>query len=163
MEVGIVPSEHRADRIDAKILTALADDPRATVMAVAERTGLSRNTVQARLSKLDAAGALRSFERRVDPAVLGYPLQAYVLTNVTQRKLDQVGAALEAIPEVLQVHGLTGVADLLVHVAAKDADDLYRIAGDILDIKGVKRTTTALVMREMVDFRVRPLLDALAE
>ncbi|ETA08367.1 AsnC family transcriptional regulator [Gordonia alkanivorans CGMCC 6845] len=162
-EVGIVPSEHRADRIDAKILTALADDPRATVMAVAERTGLSRNTVQARLSKLDAAGALRSFERRVDPAVLGYPLQAYVLTNVTQRKLDQVGAALEAIPEVLQVHGLTGVADLLVHVAAKDADDLYRIAGDILDIKGVKRTTTALVMREMVDFRVRPLLDALAE
>ncbi|ASR05284.1 Leucine-responsive regulatory protein [Gordonia rubripertincta] len=163
MEVGIVPSEHRADRIDAKILTALADDPRATVMAVAERTGLSRNTVQARLSKLDAAGALRSFERRVDPAVLGYPLQAYVLTNVTQRKLDQVGAALEAIPEVLQVHGLTGVADLLVHVAAKDADDLYRIAGDILDIKGVKRTTTALVMREMVDFRVRPLLDALAK
>jgi DNA-binding Lrp family transcriptional regulator len=88
-EVGIVPSEHRADRIDAKILTALADDPRATVMAVAERTGLSRNTVQARLSKLDAAGALRSFERRVDPAVLGYPLQAYVLTNVTQRKLDR--------------------------------------------------------------------------
>ncbi|MBM7276399.1 Lrp/AsnC family transcriptional regulator [Gordonia rubripertincta] len=158
-----MPSEHRADRIDAKILTALADDPRATVMAVAERTGLSRNTVQARLSKLDAAGALRSFERRVDPAVLGYPLQAYVLTNVTQRKLDQVGAALEAIPEVLQVHGLTGVADLLVHVAAKDADDLYRIAGDILDIKGVKRTTTALVMREMVDFRVRPLLDALAK
>ncbi|WP_232716964.1 Lrp/AsnC family transcriptional regulator [Gordonia metallireducens] len=158
-----MPSEHRADRIDAKILTVLADDPRATVMAVAERTGLSRNTVQARLSKLDAAGALHSFERRVDPAVLGYPLQAYVLTNVTQRKLDQVGAALEAIPEVLQVHGLTGVADLLVHVAAKDADDLYRIAGDILDIKGVKRTTTALVMREMVDFRVRPLLDALAE
>ncbi|MHC3003110.1 Lrp/AsnC family transcriptional regulator [Gordonia sp. GN26] len=158
-----MPSEHRADRIDAKILTVLADDPRATVMAVAERAGLSRNTVQARLSKLDAAGALHSFERRVDPAILGYPLQAYVLTNVTQRKLDRVGAALEAIPEVLQVHGLTGVADLLVHVAAKDADDLYRIAGDILDIKGVKRTTTALVMREMVDFRVRPLLDALAE
>nr|AIU93823.1 hypothetical protein LRS1606.389 [Rhodococcus sp. NS1] len=162
-EVGTVPSTHRADRIDARILTALSDDPRATVMAVAERTGLSRNTVQARLSKLDEAGALRSFQRRVDPAVLGYPLQAYVLTNVTQRKLGQVGAALDAIPEVLEVHGLSGVADLLVHVAAKDADDLYRIAGDILDIKGVKRTTTALVMREMVDYRVQPLLRALAE
>lgn len=156
-------SAHRADRIDARILTALADDPRSTVMAVAERTGLSRNTVQARLAKLDEAGALHSFERRIDPAVLGYPLQAYILTNVRQRKLDQVGEALEAIPEVLEVHGLSGIADLLVHVAARDADDLYRIAGDILDIKGVKRTTTALVMREMVDFRVRPLLDELAE
>nr|WP_206531132.1 Lrp/AsnC family transcriptional regulator [Rhodococcus aetherivorans] len=162
-EVGTVPSTHRADRIDARILTALSDDPRATVLAVAERTGLSRNTVQARLSKLDEAGALRSFERRIDPAILGYPLQAYVLTNVTQRKLDRVGAALDAIPEVLEVHGLSGVADLLVHVAARDADDLYRVAGDILNIKGVKRTTTALVMREMVDYRVRPLLDTLAE
>ncbi|MCD2100288.1 Lrp/AsnC family transcriptional regulator [Rhodococcus rhodochrous] len=158
-----MPSAHRADRIDARILTALSDDPRATAMAIAERTGLSRNTVQARLSKLDEAGALRSFERRVDPAILGYPLQAYILTNVRQRKLDRVGAALDAIPEVLEVHGLSGVADLLVHVAAKDADDLYRIAGDILNIKGVKRTTTALVMREMVDYRVRPLLDGTAE
>lgn len=158
-----MPSAHRADRIDARILAALSDDPRATVLAIADRTGLSRNTVQARLNKLDDASALRSFDRRIDPAVLGHPLQAYVLTNVTQRKLDRVGEALEAIPEILEVHGLSGVADLLVHVAAKDADDLYRIAGDILNIKGVKRTTTALVMRQMVDFRVRAILDKLAE
>lgn len=156
-------STHRADRIDARILTVLSDDPRATMMAIADRTGLSRNTVQARLGKLDGSGALRSFERRIDAAVLGYPLQAYVLTNVTQRKLDRVGTALDSIPEVLEVHGLSGIADLLVHVAAQDADDLYRVAGDILNIKGVKRTTTALVMREMVDFRVRPLLSKLAE
>lgn len=158
-----MPTTPRADRIDARILSALSDDPRATIMALADRTGMSRNTVQARLNKLYAARGLRSFEHRIDPAILGFPLQAYILTNVRQRKLDKVGTALTGLPEVLEVHGLSGVADLLVHVAAKDADDLYRIAGDILNIAGVKRTTTALVMREMVDYRVRPLLDKLAQ
>ncbi|OZD60768.1 AsnC family transcriptional regulator [Rhodococcus sp. 06-1059B-a] len=149
---------HRIDRIDAQLLRALVRSPRATIMAIAESTGLSRNTVQARLAKLDHSAALRSFERRINPATVGYPLQAYILTSVTQRRLNDVGTALENVPEVLEVQGLSGVADLLILVVARDADDLYRIAGDILDIKGVKRTTTALVMRHMVDYRIDQLL-----
>lgn len=149
--------------IDARLLLALSEAPRATTIAIADRIKLSRNTVQARMSKLDGSGALRSFERRIDPAVLGYPLQAYILTNVTQRKLTPVGAALSKIPEVIEVHGLSGVADLLIYVVARDADDLYRVAGQILGINGVKRTTTALIMRELVDYRINPLVEKLAE
>jgi DNA-binding Lrp family transcriptional regulator len=157
-----MPSTHKADQIDARLLLALAESPRATTIALADRIGLSRNTVQ-RMGKLDDSHALRSFERRIDPAILGYPLQAYILTNVTQRKLARVGAALDGIPEVLEVLGLSGVADLLLHVAVRDADDLYRVAGDILEIKGVKRTTTALVMREMVDYRIAALVEKLID
>ncbi|MBY4402151.1 Lrp/AsnC family transcriptional regulator [Rhodococcus fascians] len=154
-----MPGTHKVDRIDAQLLRALIRSPRATAMGLAESTGLSRNTVQARLSKLDHANALRSFERRIDPATVGFPLQAYILTSVTQRKLSHVGTALENVPEVLEVQGLSGIADLLILVVARDADDLYRIAGEILDIKGVKRTTTALVMRQMVDYRIDQLLN----
>ncbi|HEY2204916.1 MAG TPA: Lrp/AsnC family transcriptional regulator [Pseudonocardia sp.] len=153
-----MPSTHRADALDARLLLALADEPRATTVALAERLGLSRNTVQARLSRLDQRGALDSFERRVDPAALGYPLTAYVTTRVTQRRLDEVSDALADIAEVLQVQGMTGQTDLLVHVVARDADDLYRIAGQILAIPGVERTDTALVMRELVGYRIGPLL-----
>lgn len=151
----------RVDPVDARLLLALAEEPRATTVALAERIGLSRNTVQSRLTTLEERGALDSFERRVDPAALGYPLTAFVTTQVTQRGLDEVGAALAEIPEVLQVLGLSGQTDLLVHVVATDADDLYRIAGKILAIPWVERTNTALVMREMVDYRIRPLLDRL--
>jgi DNA-binding Lrp family transcriptional regulator len=56
------------------------------------------------------------------------------------------------------VHGLSGPTDLLVHVVATDADELYRIAGQILAIPGVERTNTALVMRELVHYRITPLL-----
>jgi DNA-binding Lrp family transcriptional regulator len=54
---------------------------------------------------------------------------------------------------------LSGASDLLVRVAVRDADDLYRIAGQALATHGVDRTETALVMRKLVDYRVRPLLE----
>ncbi|GAS98258.1 AsnC family transcriptional regulator [Mycolicibacterium canariasense] len=159
--MGIVTNKTRVDAIDARIIRALNDDPRATVIALADATGLSRNTVQARLSKLESQGVLRSLERRVDPAALGYPLTAFILTRVTQRKLARIAASLEQVPEVIEVHGLAGVTDLMVHVVAREADDLYRIAGQILDIDGVEQTTTSLVMRKLVDYRITPLLDDL--
>lgn len=147
------------DATDARLLLALAESPRATVLALAERTGLSRNTVQARLTGLESRGVVTSFERRVEPAALGYPLTAFVMVQVTQRLLAEVAAALREVPEVLEVLGLSGPTDLLVRVAARDADDLYRIAGQLLATDGVERTTTSLVMRTLVEHRVAPLLE----
>ncbi|MBN3455035.1 MAG: Lrp/AsnC family transcriptional regulator [Mycolicibacterium mageritense] len=159
----MLTTETRVDALDARILTALNDDPRATVIALADKTRLSRNTVQARINKMERLGVLRSFERRIDPATLGYPLTAFILTRVTQRKLAAIARALEQVPEVVEVQGLAGATDLLVHVVAREADDLYRVAGRILDIDGVEQTTTSLVMRKLVDFRLTPLLAMLAE
>jgi DNA-binding Lrp family transcriptional regulator len=157
-----VRSPETVDATDARLLLALTESPRATVLALAERTGLSRNTVQARLAGLEARGVLASFERRIDPAALGYPLTAFVMVRVTQRMLDEVAAALREVPEVLEVLGLSGSTDLLVRVAARDADDLYRIAGQLLATDGVERTTTSLVMRTLVDQRTTPLLERIA-
>jgi len=146
------------DGLDAKLLLALAEEPRAPVLALAQRLGLSRNTVQARLGKLQRRGALRTFERCIDPAALGYPLSAVITTRVAQRRLEEVAEALGRIPEVVEVVGLSGDTDLLVRVVATDADDLYRIAGQVLAAPGVERTSTALVMRELVGHRLEPLL-----
>ncbi|CAN5352791.1 Lrp/AsnC family transcriptional regulator [soil metagenome] len=149
-----------ADDIDRAIFSTLTAQPDATTVAVAEATGLSRNTVRARLVRYAEDESLRSFERRIDPAFLGYPLRAYIVTTVTQRLLDEVGRALAEVPEVLEVHGLTGVTDLLIHVVARDADDLYRIAGRILSIEGIERTSTGLAMQELVRYRIGQLVTA---
>lgn len=146
------------DSTNARLLLALTDDPRATIMSLAGKLGLSRNTVQARLSRFNDRGVLASFERRIEPAALGYPLSAFITVTVTQRLLDQVAGALTDIAEVLEVFGLSGATDLLVRVAARDADDLYRVAGHILATPGVERTETALVMRRMLDYRTTALL-----
>jgi DNA-binding Lrp family transcriptional regulator len=158
-----MPKSQLADRVDARLLLALIAAPRATTVALAERLGLARNTVHARLDRLETGGALGGFERRIEPRVLGYPLRAFILAKVVQRRLDEVSEALVDIPEILEVHGLSGVADLIIHVVARDADDLYRIAGHILGVKGVRRTTTALVMRNLVGYRIAPLVTRLED
>lgn len=160
-EVDRMPSKPVVDAVDARILSALSDDPRASVIALADRAGLSRNTVQARLARIEERDVLQTFERRIDPAALGYPLSAFILTRVVQRKLDAIADELASVPEVLEVHGLSGSVDLLVQVVARDGDDLYRIAGRVLDIDGVEQTTTSLVMRQLLGYRVKPLLAGL--
>ncbi|HWN28067.1 MAG TPA: winged helix-turn-helix transcriptional regulator, partial [Actinomycetospora sp.] len=52
------------DAIDARLLEALGEEPRATVVALAERLGLARNTVQARLTRLESRGVLGDPARR---------------------------------------------------------------------------------------------------
>jgi DNA-binding Lrp family transcriptional regulator len=159
---GTVRSADPVDATDARLLLALAESPRATVLALAQRVGLSRNTVQARLATLEARGVLTTFERRIDPAALGYPLTAFVTVQVTQRMLAEVADALDRVPEVVEVLGISGQTDLLVQLVARDADDLYRISGQLLATTGVERTTTSLVMRTLVEHRVAPLLERIA-
>jgi DNA-binding Lrp family transcriptional regulator len=160
VRLGNVP---RVDPTDARLLLALAEDPRATVSALSQRLGLARNTVQARLSRLESTGVLASFDRRVRPEALGYPLTAYVTVQVVQRSLTDVSDALAQIAEVLEVTALSGVADLLVQIAARDADDLWRLTEQLLAIPGVQRTDTALAMRRFVEHRTTPLMERTAD
>jgi DNA-binding Lrp family transcriptional regulator len=98
----------------------------------------------------------------VRPEALGYRLGAYVTVQVVQRSLEEVAAALAALPEVLEVTALSGAADLLVRVVAVDADDLWRLTEQVLALPGVERTDTALALRRYVDHRVDPLLERAA-
>lgn len=146
------------DRLDANLLVALAADPRATVVALALELGISRNTVQARLTQLDRRNVFLSFERRLNHVALGYPLMAFISVHIQQRMLSSIVEQLAEIPEIIQAHGLSGAADLLVRVVCRDAEDLFRISGAILACDGVERADTALEMSELIEFRMEPLL-----
>lgn len=147
------------DGTDTRLLSALAQDPRKTVVALAQKLGLSRNTVQARMAQLEKKHVFLSFERRINPAALGYPLMAFISVHVQQQQLARLAKELADIPEILEGYGLTGSADLLLRVVALDAEDLFRINGKILACEGVDRTDTALAMGELIPFRVQPLLE----
>ncbi|WP_417216593.1 Lrp/AsnC family transcriptional regulator [Arthrobacter sp.] len=146
------------DATDRRLLNALVQDPKATTVALASTLGLSRNTVQARLARLENHGALLSFERRINPAALGFPLTSFVHIHVQQKKLSDIVTALARIPEVVEAHGLSGAADILASVVARNAEDLFRVNGAILDIDGVERADTSLSMAELIPHRMRPLL-----
>ncbi|MDK1360315.1 Lrp/AsnC family transcriptional regulator [Arthrobacter sp. zg-Y820] len=147
------------DRTDTRLLLALARDPQRTVVALAGVLGISRNTVQARLGQLEKKLVFLPFERRISPAALGYPLMAFARVHVQQQRLAEITSELALIPEVVEAHGLTGDADILLRVVAADAEDLFRVAKIVLAVSGVERCDTNLAIGELIPFRVSPLLE----
>ncbi|SCX56902.1 DNA-binding transcriptional regulator, Lrp family [Klenkia marina] len=155
---------HTLDATDARILLALDDDPQASTMALATRLGLARNTVHARLRRLEDDGTLQAHSRRVDAGALGRPLLAFMTLSVTQRDAQAgTAAALAAIPEVVEVLATTGDADLLARVVAVDTADLYRITELVLAAPGVERASTSIALVEVVPLRIAPLLHERAD
>ncbi|MEO6825860.1 MAG: Lrp/AsnC family transcriptional regulator [Microbacteriaceae bacterium] len=149
---------YHPDDTDSRLLLALVTDPDSTVVALANTLGLSRNTVQARMTRLTQNSVFLPFDRRINPAALGYLLTAFILIHVQQQKLAWIVKELATIPEIVQGHGLSGRADLLVRVVCTDAEDLFRVNGAILACEGVERAETSLAMGEVIPFRMEPLL-----
>lgn len=151
------------DTTDLRILAELSRTPDATTVALAQALSVSRNTVQARLARLTEEEVFLPFERRISLDALGHPLTAFVQIHVHQQQLTQITEALKGIPEVVQAHGLTGSADVLARVAARHAEDLFRIHSRILRIEGVDRADTSLAMTELVPWRAVPLVNSLLD
>jgi DNA-binding Lrp family transcriptional regulator len=147
------------DHVDLELLAALSADPRATVVALADRLGMSRNTVQARMGRLDRSGVFLSYERAISSSVLGFPIEAFVTIVVRQAEIPRITQELARIPEVIQAHGLSGPVDLLARVACRDTRHLFDTDARILAIEGVERTETSLVMGEVIGHRVSPLIE----
>jgi len=147
------------DTVDLELLAALARDPRATVVALAEKLGLSRNTVQARMAKLDRSGVFLSYERAISSSALGFPIEAFINVMVRQAELPHIITEVVRIPEVVQAHGLSGQVDLLIRVACRDTQHLFDTDARILAIEGVERTETSLAMGEVIGYRVAPLME----
>lgn len=146
------------DGLDAKILLALVDEPDATTVSLAQRLSVSRNTIQARLQKL-GSGTLESFQRRITPRALGYEVTAFINASIRQGYDKETMQSLAEIPEVIEIFATTGDADLRLTIAASSPEDLYRVTHLILDIPGIVRTSTAVVLRELLGYRTKPLLE----
>jgi DNA-binding Lrp family transcriptional regulator len=148
------------DAIDAQIFLELDDDPRRPVVSMADRLGLARRTVQSRLARLEEAGMLRAHSTRLLPGELGFPIAAIISADLDQSRLAVVVETLEAMPEVLEVAATSGDQDIVARVVARDTDHLYLLGQDILACPGVRRTRTALILRDLVPYRTRPLVEA---
>ena len=150
------------DATDRRILAALDEDPRVPVMVLAQKLGLARGTVQSRLERMSASGALRPNSSRVLPSALGRGVAAAVSAELDQSHLNEAIAALRNIPEVLECHAPAGDTDLLIRVVAKSPDDLYRVSEEIRLCPGIVRTSTSMFLREVIPYRTTGLLERLS-
>jgi DNA-binding Lrp family transcriptional regulator len=149
------------DGLDRRLISELAASPRIAVVELARRLAVARNTAQARLDRLVSTGVIAGFGPEVDLTRVGYRVSAYVTLQIAQGRGRDVTAHLASIPQVVEVHRTTGGGDLLCRVVANDNSHLAGVLDRILEVHGINRTTTALVLDTPVHSRVLPAIDDL--
>jgi len=151
------------DRFDAALIELLSAEPRVGVLEASRRLRVARGTVQARLERLRERGVITGYGPDVDPAALGYEVTAFVTLEIRQAGgHDPVAERLAGIPEVLEVHTITGPGDLLCRVVARSNADLQRVIDAIVSAEGVVRSATLISLATQVSYRVLPLVRAAA-
>jgi DNA-binding Lrp family transcriptional regulator len=156
-----VPGAQRVrqvDDLDARLLRELDESPRVGVLELSRRLGVARGTVQARLDRLVEGGVISSFSPTLDPAALGFIVTAFATLEIRQGQGQRVLSHLRDIPEVLEVHTITGPGDMLCRVVARSNADLQRVLDRVTQYPEIVRTSTVIALSNPVRHRVLPLV-----
>jgi DNA-binding Lrp family transcriptional regulator len=146
------------DPLDARLLRELDAAPRVGVLELSRRLGVARGTVQARLDRLVERGVIATFAPTLDAEALGFQVTAFATLEIRQGMGEDVLEHLQAIPEVLEVHTITGQGDMLCRLVAKSNPDLQRVLDLVTQFDAIVRTSTVIAMSNPVRHRVLPLV-----
>jgi len=148
------------DSLDIDLLRALRERPRAGVLELSRVLGVARGTVQARLDRLERTGIITGYGPDIDLEAAGYPVQAFVSLEIAQGALDDVTAALTALPAVVEAYATTGSSDILCRLAAASHAELRDALLTLNRSPQVARSTSVVVLSVVVAPRTLPLLAA---
>ncbi|HSQ37773.1 MAG TPA: Lrp/AsnC family transcriptional regulator [Acidimicrobiia bacterium] len=117
------------DDIDWALLDELQRDGRSGFRQLGRRVGLSAPAVTARVRRLEAAGVITGYRAVLDPGALGLPVLAFVrVSGAGGVDADaEFMAAAGGIPEIREVHRVTGAETYLMRVQVKTVQDLERV------------------------------------
>ena len=146
------------DALDVALVTALREHPRAGDLELSRRLGIARATVQSRLRKMEESGIVTGYGPDVDLAAAGHPVLAFVTLEIAQGRLEDVTQELESLPNVLEAYVTSGQADVVCKIAATSHEDLQEVLLHMSRSGSVVRSTSVIVLSELVAPRVLPML-----
>lgn len=152
----------KLDKTDRAILMKIQSDGRATNASLADAVGLSETPCARRLKRLESEGFIEGYQAVLSRSALQIGVVAFALLRfgVHERKLaDQFEREIQAIPRIVSCHNISGSADYLLQVVAKDLEDYGAFTRDVLRaLPGVTAVESVLSLREVKRNSGLPLL-----
>ena len=149
------------DDRDRAILRVLQTDGRVANTDLAQRVNLSESACLRRLRQLEAAGVIAGYAAVVDQRAIGLSLSVFLtitLTSQSETSLSTFEAAARRVPEIMECYLMTGEADYLMRVVARDVDAFETLHATILTrLPGVSRITSSIALRTAVKKSGLPL------
>ena len=145
--------ENSLDAHDRNILGVLRDNARISLKNLAERVGMSSPAVSERLHRLEERGILTAFSIEIDPAALGYTLQALVRVRPLPGHHQEVKKWILALPECTECDKVTGEDCYVLRVHARSLTHLDEL---IEDLEDHAQTHTSIVKSQLIKRRLPP-------
>lgn len=137
----------RLDATDLRILDLLQADGRMKRTDVAEAIGLSLPSASERMRKLEERGYISGYHATVDARRLGIDVTAFVrVLSTSSEHYDDFVAAVVAMPEVLELHSITGEGSHIVKLRCADTAALEALLARLQALPGVRGTQTSIVL-----------------
>jgi Lrp/AsnC family leucine-responsive transcriptional regulator len=151
-----MPSSNRISQNDARILEILQRDGRRPYAEIGAEVGMSGASAHERVKKLEARGIIAGYAAIVDPRAIGFDILAFSwITQAPGTTSNDLTEAFATIPEIEECHHITGEADYLIKVRARDTRDLERVLRLVQTTPNVFQTETDVVFSS--GFERRPL------
>ena len=139
------------DDLDEHLLDRLRENARAPVAELARALGLSRTTVQSRLSRLERTGVIAGYAVRLSEARDAAPIHAHVLLTVEPKQAGAVAEALKRLSGVRRLQSVSGPCDMVAAIEAPNVSALDALIGEIAGLAGVERAGSAIVLATRFD------------
>ncbi|MEW2619499.1 Lrp/AsnC family transcriptional regulator [Streptomyces sp. NPDC048106] len=130
------------DAIDWRILDALQRDGRTSFADLARAVDMSASAVTERVRRLEEAGVISGYAAVVDPDKVGLTILAFVRLRYPNGNYKPFHDLVEAMPEILEAHHVTGDDCFIIKVAARSMRHLEEVSGRIGTLGSV---TTSVV------------------
>ncbi|NKE46739.1 Lrp/AsnC family transcriptional regulator [Roseomonas frigidaquae] len=141
------------DAIDRRILRALARKGRLTNAELAEEVGLSASPCWTRVRRMEQAGVIKGYAAILDQAALGLPDTVFIEVMMERHDEDSLRRfeeAVQAIPEVLECHLVTGEYDYMIKAAVGGTLGYERLLRDRLyRLPGIRHTRSSFALRRL--------------
>lgn len=143
---GTTETKYIFDNQDRILIGLLRKDGRAPVSKLAEIMGVSRATVQTRIDRLLASGALLGFTARVREDYAVKEIRAIMMIEVSGRNTTQVINKLRGLPELTTVHTTSGKWDLIAEVRVENLSEFDSVLREVRLVDGVRNSETSILL-----------------
>lgn len=132
---------------EQRIVAHLMRDGRASLAELSAHAEVSEPTAQRLLQHLVERRAL-SFRVEVEPALVGFPVEAVISVQVRPQVVDALAAHLALDPNTRCLFGTSGASQLFWHVLCRDSLHLWDVVTRRLgELDGVLASEVGVVMR----------------
>ena len=138
------------DETDRRIIELMCVSSQGSYRQLAKQLGIHPTTLIQRVKNLESKGIIKGYRAKVDYMRMGFEFMGIVQIYAEGNILN-VQQAIKELPQVIEVFDVTGECDSVAWIACTDRDEFSVAVKSILEIEGVKKTNTLVVLNMIKD------------